>query len=161
MLRRPHRLLRSTLFLALAIAPLAHAQTPTFSSLEERMSHAEFVRLGLDKLSPEQLEGLNEWLRAHGASGPSLDATTAAAAPTATAPQGDVHSRLVGDFRGWKYGTVFELENGQRWQVTDDTPMTIRSVPSPMVTVRKGFLGNWLLSVDGINDSVHVTQAAE
>jgi hypothetical protein len=47
--------------LVLAFAAPAAAQE--FSSLEERMSAAEFKAAGLDKLSPAELEALNRWLR--------------------------------------------------------------------------------------------------
>ena len=36
-----------------------------------------------------------------------------------------VETRLMGDFKGWEPGTVFTLENGQRWRVINgsyDTP---------------------------------------
>ena len=47
-------------------ATIAGAQTPT-STLEERMSQADFRAAGLDHLSPEQLKNLNQWLQLHGA----------------------------------------------------------------------------------------------
>lgn len=146
------RLLCLPLFLVMVATPPVRAeQTPW--SLEEQMSHAEFMRLGLDRLSPEQLGALNEWLRSRGSNGPSMDTSKTGT----TLPQSDVESRLVGDFRGWEYGTVFKLENGQSWQVTEDTPMTIRSIPSPRISVRKGFFGNWLFSIEGVSETVHVT----
>ena len=42
-------------------------QAAGFSSLEERMSQNEFHAAGLEKLSPEELKALNEWLRTHNA----------------------------------------------------------------------------------------------
>ena len=49
----------------LAAATCAGAQTPS-STLEERMSQAEFRAAGLDKLSPQELAQLNSWLETHG-----------------------------------------------------------------------------------------------
>src|SRR5688572_10963425 len=46
--------------------PAAAQGSAAFSSLEERMSHADFKAAGLDKLTPEELAALNEWLRQRG-----------------------------------------------------------------------------------------------
>ena len=50
-------------------AAIAGAQTPpaATSTLEERMSQADFRASGLDHLTPEQLKYLNGWLQSHGA----------------------------------------------------------------------------------------------
>lgn len=146
------------------VAVSAHAQQARKPApLQERMSYAEFKRLGLDKLSPDQLQALNAWLGTHGESGPSMDA--AGAAP-ANAPAGapvtdnkDIHTRIVGTFRGWDADTVFTLANGQRWQVADDSQLMMHSLDNPKVTLRKGFFGSWLLSLDGTNETVHVSPA--
>lgn len=143
-----------------AMAP-ALAQQAKPAPLQERMSYAQFKRLGLDKLSPAQLKALNAWLATHGERGPSMD--RAAARPSAgTAPastgHGDIHTRIVGTFRGWDTGTVFTLANGQRWQVADDSSLMIHSMKNPAVTLRKSFFGSWLLDVDGVDQSVHVTR---
>jgi hypothetical protein len=43
-----------------------------------------------------------------------------------------VSSSLRGEFRGWRNGTVFELENGQRWRVLDNDFAT-KPLSSPKV----------------------------
>ena len=54
------RFLAVLLTTLVAAAPCAFAQTaPT---LEERLSEAQFRAFGLDKLSAEELRGLNDWL---------------------------------------------------------------------------------------------------
>src|SRR5690606_29717999 len=106
----PASLLATCLLAASAISP-AHAQS--FSTLEERMSVAQFRASGLDKLSPEELAALNTWLQQN------LGATTRAPAPalvdhTGFQPESSsdgVTSRLLGEFRGWQGKTVFHLEN--------------------------------------------------
>ena len=64
-----HRFRMLPLFAACAFAGGAHAGDSP--SLEERMSYKEFTAYGLDKLSAEQLQGLNGWLAAHAACNPT------------------------------------------------------------------------------------------
>jgi hypothetical protein len=161
----PHR--RKTLIactlLALAASATLFAQG-TLSSLEERMSYKEFKEYGLDKLSPEQLRGLNDWLRAHGASGVTSVATTRPAAATAasgaapaTDADGAIVSRLAGDFSGWRQGTVLTLQNGQRWEVRDDETVYGHGDHNPEITVaQRSLIGGWTLTVEGYNDIAHV-----
>src|SRR4051794_19620783 len=73
-----------------------------FSSVEERMSQQEFHAAGLDKLSPEELKNLDEWLRTH------QTATTKLVSPsgapvfyTNKEEKVAVESRIAGTFRGW------------------------------------------------------------
>ncbi|MBB6182755.1 hypothetical protein [Oleiagrimonas soli] len=149
-------------FLSLfSVCTTVHAQSmPKPAPLEERMSHAEFMRLGLDKLSPAQLKALNVWLQTHGERGPSMDDYVPRSARAAGDDMGDadIHSSIVGAFRGWDAYTVFTLANGQHWKVSEDSQMTMRSIDNPKVTLRKGFLGSWLLSVDGSRESVRVSR---
>ena len=148
------------LLFVFAMAP-AFAQQANPAPLQERMSYAQFKRLGLDKLSPAQLKALNAWLATHGESGPSMDsAGPGQGQRDSTAQRGskDIHTHIVGTFRGWDTGTVFTLANGQRWQVADDSSLMIHSMKNPAVTLRKSFFGSWLLDVDGVDQSVHVTR---
>jgi hypothetical protein len=59
-----------------------------------------------------------------------------------------VSSSLRGEFRGWQNGTVFELENGQRWRVLDSDFAT-KPLPSPKVTISPGLFGSWYMLVEG------------
>lgn len=154
-------------FLALACllaAPLfaAAAESPShgFSSLEETMPYATFRKLGLDKLSPEQLEGLNAWLREHGMPGqaPATPGANApiAAAPAASAPARAFSSRIAGKFTGWDFDTVLTLENGQQWRVLDHDPVMASPRVNPKVTLEPGMFGSWSLSVEGTPEVAHV-----
>ena len=160
----PHPLRRFRmfpLFLACAFAASVHADDS--STIEERMSYKEFTGYGLDKLSPEQLRGLNEWMKAHGSAACAPVATTAsgpAAAPLPAKAQRTT-SRLVGEFRGWQKGTVLVLANGQRWEVRDDEPFVGVREDAPEVTVEPGLLNGWQLSVAGHNEVAHVIPAGQ
>ena len=95
MIRKPLRQRRLAVMLAaLSLAGAAYAQA-NFSSLEERMSYKEFKDYGLDKLTPEQLRGLNEWLHAHGASGVAGVGAARSLAPTASASAASVSIAFI------------------------------------------------------------------
>jgi hypothetical protein len=148
------------LLLSLLLAPLASAQE--FSSLEERMSAADFRAAGLDKLSDEELARLNEWLRRNGARGTS--AGLADQGPPIRGRRGmfeksnAISSRLVGDYDGQSgKGTRFELENGQVWEVSDSgSRLATQRLSRPAVTVEPGMLGAWYLRLDQFNGRVSV-----
>ena len=151
---------------ALSACAMANAaRADDNSTIEERMSYKDFTRLGLDKLSPDQLKGLNEWMKAHG--GPACPPGVAGPAGTATAPASSpapegsdrISSKLAGEFRGWEKGTVLKLANGQAWEVRDDEPFIASHSDAPMVTVEKGMIGGWRLSVAGYNEIAHVIPA--
>jgi hypothetical protein len=146
------------LLLSLPFAPLATAQE--FSSLEERMSAADFRAAGLDKLSDAELARLNAWLRQHAP-------VVAAPARVGPAPRrglldrGErVVSRLAGDYRGQSgKGTRLTLENGQVWEITDSSArLTNQTLSHPKVIIEPGLIGGWYLRLDGYNARVTVRQ---
>lgn len=160
--------LSSGVFLALALALcLGQAHAAQFSSLEERMSAAQFRAAGLDKLSPEELAKLNQWLRdrwapgsAAAAADPDFSAGTAgaAAAPARSSldtPRTTINDRIIGTFRGWSGSTIFRLENGQVWQQIEADSWSVES-EAPRVEIRPKLMGSWMLSIEGYNRSVRV-----
>ena len=148
---------------ALAATATVHAQN--FSSLQERMSAADFRKAGLDKLNPQQLHFLNQWLRAHvGAVGASATLAPAVAGPANRfgyrAPTGQprvtVESTLVGSFSGWDSHTRLPLANGQLWQVSETSSWSCQTVKDPKVTIKPMLLGSWLAYIQGCAESVRV-----
>lgn len=142
------------LLVLLSIAPAAAAQQVP---LEQRMSAEEFKAAGLDKLSASELANLNAWLdREPGATANASQAlvpateTAAAPAPSAFAGASDqpVRSRLKGSVQTWGPGTVFELENGQRWRVMKGAGKLDEALQSPEIEVAPGLMGRWFLQVD-------------
>ncbi len=154
---RTIRILPLCALLLACIAP--HVRADDSSTLEERMSFKDFTRLGLDKLSPDQLRGLNDWMKAHGQDCvPAANVAPAVSNTHPAATPNHVKSRIAGEFMGWEKGTVLVLENGQRWEVRDDDPLIASHEKSPAVTVEKGLLG-WTLSVAGHAEIAHVIPA--
>lgn len=151
--------MKRLLALVLLITPcLLGAQD--FSSLEERMSAADFRAAGLDKLSDAELAQLNAWLRSNVA---GSQAAMPGQAPADTlgfrpaAPSGEVVSQIDGPFKGWDGHTEFRLQNGQVW-VQSDSADRFRSgtIMNPGVRIEPGMMDSWVLRVDGFNHRVKV-----
>ena len=68
-----------------------------------------------------------------------------------------IYSTIVGTFDGWDAkGKLFKLANGMIWQQTEHDTFFIPPVENPEVTVKKGFMNSWSLSVVGHNSKVSV-----
>ena len=161
-------MLRSFTLILLGLVFAGGSAAADFSTLEERMSAAEFKAAGLDKLSQSELVRLNQWLQANGLA----SARTAPAASEARTPMqgfrakdflkdGDrvaVNSRLKGRFTGWSGSSTFELANGQVWKQTEGDSFVVRAMESPAVTIEPKALGTWMLKVEGYNRGTMVTR---
>jgi hypothetical protein len=128
------------------------------------MSAADFKAAGLQKLSPQELEHLDAWLKAHGVSGATAAKAGAEEGFRAKgffgsgSDAGPVQTRIKGTIKGWSGHTVFELDNGQVWQQTDGTEFNIPAVTNPAVTIEQGLMGSWMLKIEGYNHSARVTR---
>jgi hypothetical protein len=161
--------MRFCLAVILALVPFA-LPAQSFSSLEERMSYADFKAAGLDKLTPEELAALNAWLRARGeadAAAPAAAAAAAAAVPPAKADRRGFSSldesyepivtRIPGEFTGWHgSGKVIEFENGMAWKVEDPGAKLAVKLSNPLAVIRPGVLNSWFLKVEGYNAQARV-----
>lgn len=144
-----------------------------FSSLEEQMTGKEYTAAGLDKLTPEELAALNNWIRRHSVA--TLDqpkpGSSAAAAIGDTDTEDTrgfknksdddedrtvIKSRIVGSFSGWDGNAVFKLENGMIWEQDDKDKFYIREVQNPEVTIKPGLFGSWHLTVEGYGSRCRV-----
>jgi len=162
------RLIPTIFSLLLLSAPLAADEG--FSSLEEQMTGSEFSAAGLDKLTPDELKTLNDWIRRHSLA--TLEAPSAVAAAGAVADPGaadrrglptddgdndePIVSRLVGAFSGWDGQTVFKLENGMIWVQDDRDKHYVREIQNPEATIARTLFGNWHLTVEGSDEKCKV-----
>ncbi len=153
-----------TMILALQGVANAAATCAPPRDLEQRLTREQLRDTGLDTLAPAQLALLNRLLREEAcaaATSSNTDAnasvaqTPAANPPPAVGyvpgPEYDdkpITSRLRGEVAGWAPGTIFELDNGQRWQVVKGELRLPKTLQSPMVMVVGGFAGRWFLQVD-------------
>lgn len=139
----------------LAAATCAGAQTPS-STLEERMSQAEFRAAGLDKLSPQELAQLNSWLETHGGTRVVNRNGFATEFYPDSADREPVESHIVGVFTGWRGHTVFKLDNGQEWQQAESGRYDAGKIDSPEVRIKPMVLGSWLMRIDKCSCEVRV-----
>ena len=155
-------------FLIAITASLGLLAATGFSSLEEQMTGKEFDAAGLEKLSPQELATLNEWIRSHSLGSLAVAKTTS---PVVVASEdidrrglpsddGDndapVESRIIGNFSGWDGQTVFKLENGMIWVQDDKDKFHIKEVQNPSVTIEQGMFNTWKLSIEGHKDDCKV-----
>jgi len=158
------------------IMPLSALAAEGFSSLEEQMSGKEFTTTGLDKLTPEELEALNNWIRNHSVA--TLDKPKKGSYAISSSAEKDeevagdgrgfkaekeskkdrspISSRIKGRFNGWSGHTEFALENGMIWVQADKEKFNMREVENPEITIKPGMFGTWRLSVDGFNSNCKV-----
>jgi hypothetical protein len=151
--------MRRVLVCLLLLSSLAcgSALAQQFSSLEERMTEAEFKAAGLDKLSPAELDALNGWIASRSGGG----AVAAAGVDTrGLQPERDgsiIVSSVTGEFRGWDgRGERITLDNGQVWEVVDSSSRLKIKVDNPVVTVQPGILDSWEIKVEGYNTRAKV-----
>lgn len=125
------------------------------------MSEREFSSAGLNKLSAEELAFLNAWLaqKTPGTAtvaapvSPGVDRT---GLPAESSGSGDrVVSSVAGTFRGWTGNTEFRLANGQVWQQTGGSNLSV-NMESPTVVIEKGMFNSWYLRVEGYNTRAKV-----
>jgi hypothetical protein len=95
---------------------------------------------------------------APGAAAPAAPAAAAAPAPAAqfgfeakAVQQGPdaIESRIVGLFEGWGPHSQFKLENGQVWQVTDDSRSLAVPAQNPKVRISRASFGTFFLEIEG------------
>ncbi|HEX7914670.1 hypothetical protein [Rudaea sp.] len=148
-------LLCCALGIASACSGATAAEQPT---LQERMSKEEFHAAELDKLSPDALKRLNDWLAAHPVTVTKL--VTPSNKPvfyTEDTPRERIETRIDGLFTGWAGKTVFKLQNGQEWTQVDSGRCAGGKLHDPKVKIEPAMGGSWLLFVSGNDcDGLHV-----
>lgn len=156
--------MRIFLPLALAVALLMHATAAqaerNYIPVEKRLTAEQFKATGLDQLSAVQLELLNSLLSEEQKA--VVQATKAES--VGRSPGGlfsgagtePINTTLKGEFKGWSKGTVFNLENGQRWRVIDGDYYIGKAIPAPKVQVTPGKISGWYLRIEGHNPSAKV-----
>ncbi len=106
-----------TLFAALLFAalPAIADEREAFPGVKALMSEEEYRAAGLDKLSAEELEALDQWLLLYTATEAGTIRQTNEEVQEAEAAH-VINASIVGDFNGWTGKTRFRLDNGQLWE---------------------------------------------
>lgn len=154
--------------LLLLTASLSALAAEGFSSLEEQMTGKEFNAAGLEKLSPQELDELNNWIRKHSLATLATPVAKTVNVTTATreddrGKKGDddhstITSKLQGKFSGWDGQTVFTLENGMIWAQKGKKKFHTAEIENPVVIIEPGMFGVWNLHVEGIDEDVRVVR---
>ena len=141
-------------------------------SIEDLMTRDELRATGIDDLSPNQIEALNEWLLRFRDGEVSQAITEAPASTdlnrinTAAAPQVPdvypppresvtINSRIDGEFNGWTGRTRFTLQNGQVWEQRRGRRWKI-TLDNPEVRLSQNFMGAWEMEVISEDRSIGV-----
>ena len=155
------RLARSLLLLmsvALAVPVVAFA-ADQYVPLQQRMSPEEFKAAGLDKLSPDELNNLDNWLSGHGKVVTKVvDQSGKPVFYPTPEKAGPVQAHVQGSFTGFTGHTQLTLDNNQVWQQSDSTRVSCMSSENPKIAIRRSLMGNWMAAVDGCNDTAPITR---
>jgi len=161
------KILTHTLLLAAVLLPpsFASADGQDFDVLKS-MSVADFRATGLDKLSDAQIKALDAWFQdyqrqhpctaAAASAAPAVAAMPAAPVAAAAAETYPLSAHLVGKFTGWNGSTRFTLDNGEVWEQVDDSSLSTGGIMNPKVTISRGLINSYYLSVEGVRDMVLV-----
>lgn len=144
------------LFVPLSAGALAQSQAPSF---EERMSQADFKAAGLEKLTPEELKFLNEWIQTKGVTqggAPMVKADGSKVFYTGDSDRQLIESSIVGDFNGWSGRTRVTLENGQVWEQAESGARGGFRISSPGVRIKPMSMGSWLMYIDDCSCDMRV-----
>lgn len=126
-------------------------------SLQQRMSSAEFRAAGLNKLSPQELVNLDNWLSTHSKiTTKVVDASGKPVFYPDKAKRSKITTRIVGHFDGWKKQQEFTMANGQTWKITDPEPHACQPSENPEAQIKPSVLGFWLMYVPSCYENAHV-----
>ncbi len=137
------------LLVLMLVAPAAGATD--YVNIEQRLSAEQRRQTGIDSLTSEQLAALNSILRdeARNATDRDAEGGLLAQGRSLAGFDGDpIKSGISGSVSGWAPGTVFELENGQRWKVLKGEMKLRKPIVAPRIIVVPGLAGRWFLQVD-------------
>jgi hypothetical protein len=154
------KIVRPLLFCTLALLsfPLvafAEDDSPSFAGVQKSMSPKAFEQAGLNKLTPDEIARLDEFIRKYAASSNQVAATAAVdqAVKSNKVPSQPqvIESRIVGLYKGYNGRSQFTLENGQVWAQAQQESRNYPPTDSPPVIIVKGGWGHRMYILGGGN----------
>jgi hypothetical protein len=124
---------------------LQAADNSSFPGVEKLMTGEEFSASGLDKLSPAEVDALNQWLIRYTATDAEFIQTSDVEVKQAK-KDAIISARLSESFKGWSGKTRFHLDNGQVWQQRMAGGYHYRGEP-PAVELKKNLFGFWTMTL--------------
>ncbi len=139
------------LVLVLAFTPFAAKTEQRYVDIEQRLTAEQRHATGVDTLSTEQLALLNRLLREQPTTPAKVESQPSepqSARPSfVSSDNTPIKSRLQRSVDGWEPGTVFTLENGQKWKVLKGSVKLPNTLQAPEIIVVPGIAGRWFLQV--------------
>lgn len=111
----------------------------TFPGIEALMTPEEFEAAGLQRLTPEERDALNQFLIRYTAEDAQIMLREDKQVKQAAQEQ-EIESVIKSPFTGWSGKTVFYLENGQVWQQRRMGNYRYQG-DNPRVLISKNFMG--------------------
>jgi len=127
----------------------------SWRGLQSLMGNEEFKAAGLNKLSPAELQRLDQWLMHFLA----YDSQQVIKTDTdiQTLQKTPVRRRIDGHFTGWTGDTVFALDNGEVWKQRLPGRYAI-SLENPEVEITRNLLGFFELKVVKTGSKIAVSR---
>lgn len=161
-----HRLI--VVIITSLIIPSQVGAAEEFPGIQELMDEDQIERTGIDRLTPEELEALNNWLSRYlTRENQQIETEIKAEMNERTVQEkpepgkkrqpSRILSRIDGEFNGWSDNTVFRLKNGQVWRQRYKSTLRYRAV-EPEVEIKKNILGFYILRIVGTSFEVGVTR---
>ncbi len=160
------------LFLLVLLLPfsLLQAETKLEGNFTDIISDQEFTDAGLDQLTPEQVDRLNQLMRKYYQEEIEIAREEAKEEAVEELTKEDksgflgleqitdwisfnspeeIQTRLIGEFRGWDANSIFTFENGQVWRTRQKKKVKYpKKVVNPEVTIYKT-LGGYRMRIEG------------
>lgn len=144
----------ASILLVLSLVVAVCAQTE-FAGVQKAMDSDTYDRAGLSKLTKEERQVLDQFIRDYVSGKEKTVAKEAAQTAVDAAikehkveqPQ-VTESRIVGTFKGVGPRTAWRLENGQVWVPTAGETAPSPPIENPRVIIYKDFFG-WKMFVEG------------
>ena len=119
-----------------------------FPGVKKAMPAEDYEAAGLEKLSEDERERLDEFIRKYVSTtsekvaGKAVtEAVDEAVKRQEAAPPQIIQSRIVGPFTGYTGRTTFTLENGQVWAQAQRDTGAFKKIDSPPVLILKDNVG--------------------
>jgi hypothetical protein len=137
----------------LSVAVLA-ADTESFPGVKNLMEADQYKAAGLDKLTPQERDVLNQWLIKYTAfEAPVILRTNKEVKEVEK--QFELTARIKQPFTGWSGKTVFHLDNGEIWQQRL-TGRYSYSKDDTAVLIDKNFMGFHVMTLISTGQSIGV-----
>ncbi len=130
------------------------ADKDDFPGVRTLMTPEQFNAAGLDKLSDEELEALDDWLIRYTV-GEAETVRQTSTEVKEVEEEFEITASIKQPFKGWKGDTVFYLDNGQIWKQRVDGRYQY-SGEDTRVVIYKGFFGNYNMKLVAAGKAIGV-----